>query len=54
MTTTPAPARPKPPTAAGMLRLVEAIPETPENFPILRELQKSLEILVKIADEVTA
>ena len=46
-------ARPKV-TPASALRLAESVPETPENFPILRELRKALETLVKIADEVKA
>lgn len=41
-------------TPASVLRLAESVPETAENFPILRELKKALETLVKITDEVKA
>lgn len=36
-------------TPAGILRLVEAIPETADNFPILRELLHAAKDLVAIA-----
>ena len=35
---------------AQVLRLAEAVPETPENFPILRELKHALKDLVLIAE----
>lgn len=41
-------------TPASALRLAQAVPETPENFPILRELLRSLKDLVALADEVKA
>jgi hypothetical protein len=36
-------------TPAAVLRLAQAIPETAENFPILRELIATLQELVAIA-----
>ena len=38
-------------TAAAVLRMAQAVPETPENFPILRELVAALKDLVIIADK---
>jgi hypothetical protein len=37
-------------TPAAVLRLAQAVPETPENFPVLRELVAALKDLVAIAD----
>ena len=37
-------------TPQQVLRLAEAVPETPENFPILRELKHALQDLVLIAE----
>lgn len=39
-------------TPATVLRLAQAVPETPENFPIVRELVAALKDLVAIADRV--
>lgn len=33
-------------TPAAVLRLAQAVPETPENFPIVRELIAALQELV--------
>lgn len=38
------------PTPLSVLRQAESVPETPENFQILRELKKALEVLVQIAE----
>lgn len=38
-------------TPAGCLRMAEAIPETAENFPMVRELINSLKDLVKISNQ---
>ena len=38
-------------TAAAVLRMAQAVPETAENFPILRELVAALKDLVIIADK---
>ena len=38
------------PTPLSVLRLAESVPETAENFQIIRELKKALEVLVKIAE----
>jgi hypothetical protein len=37
-------------TPAAVLRLAQAVPETPENFPVLRELVAALKDLVAIAN----
>jgi hypothetical protein len=37
-------------TPAAVLRLAQAVPETPESFLIVRELIKALEDLVAIAN----
>lgn len=37
-------------TPAGLLRMAEAVPETPENYPIVRELVHALKDLVALAD----
>lgn len=37
-------------TPAAVLRLAQAVPETPENYPILRELVHALKDLVAIAE----
>ena len=37
-------------TPAAILRMAQAVPETSENFPILRELIATLKDLVIIAD----
>lgn len=39
-------------TPAAVLRLAESVPETPENYPILRELIHALKDLVSIAEAV--
>lgn len=39
-----------PVTPAAVLRLAESVPETSENFPILRELIHALKDLVAIAE----
>lgn len=38
------------PTPLSVLRLAESVPETAENYPVLRELKKALEVLVNIAE----
>ena len=38
------------PTPLSVLRLAESVPESAENFQILRELKKSLQDLVNIAE----
>jgi len=38
------------PTPLSVLRLAESVPETAENFQIIRELKKALEVLVNIAE----
>lgn len=38
-----------PVTPAAVLRLAESVPETPDNYPILRELIHALKDLVSIA-----
>lgn len=42
-----------PVTPAAVLRLAQAVPETAENFPVLRELIHALKDLVAIADKDT-
>ncbi|MGY2747236.1 hypothetical protein [Arthrobacter sp. UYCu723] len=37
------------PTPASVLRIAEAVPETAENYPILRELKAALAKLVEVA-----
>lgn len=37
-------------TPAKILRMAEAVPETSENYPILRELVHALKDLVALAD----
>lgn len=37
-------------TPAAVLRLAQAVPETAENFPVLRELVAALKELVLFAD----
>lgn len=37
-------------TPAAALRLAESVPETPENYPVLRELIHALKDLVAIAE----
>lgn len=41
-------------TPAAVLRLAQAVPETPENYPILRELIAALQDLVAIAERGVA
>jgi hypothetical protein len=38
-------------TPAGVLRLAQAVPETPENFPVLRELIHALKDLVELTKD---
>ena len=40
-----------PVTPAAVLRLAQAVPETPENFPVLRELIHALKDLVEITKD---
>ena len=37
------------PTPLSVLRLAESVPETAENYPVLRELKKALADLATIA-----
>ena len=37
-------------TPASVLRLAESVPETAENYPILRELVKALQDLVALTE----
>ncbi len=37
-------------TPASVLRIAEAIPETTENYPVLRELLHALKDLVALAE----
>lgn len=40
-----------PVTPAAALRLAQAVPETPENYPIIRELIHALKDLVEITKD---
>lgn len=40
-------------TPAAVLRLAQAVPETAENYPVLRELVAALKDLVAIAERIT-
>jgi len=40
-----------PVTPAAVLRLAQAVPETPENYPIIRELIHALKDLVEITKD---
>lgn len=39
------------PTPASVLRLAESVPETPENYPIIRELIHALKDLVELTKD---